>query len=63
VLRHTLGTPTADDVVVFQDDDDYFFVNVSRTRTGRCRRSCWAIRSCASAAPHEPSPSVASAAS
>ena len=35
VWRHTLGTPTADDVLVFQDDDDYFFVSVGRTRTGR----------------------------
>ncbi|MGZ8733747.1 MAG: S9 family peptidase [Acidimicrobiia bacterium] len=35
VLRHTLGTPTSHDVVVFRDDDEYFFVNVERTRTGR----------------------------
>ena len=35
VWRHTLGTPTGDDVLVYQDDDEYFFVNVSRTRTGR----------------------------
>lgn len=34
VLRHTLGTPTSDDVVVFHDDDEYFFVNVERTLTG-----------------------------
>jgi oligopeptidase B len=35
VWRHTLGTPTADDVLVYEDEDEYFFVNVGRTRTGR----------------------------
>jgi len=35
VWRHTLGTPTTDDVIVFQEDDDRFYVSVSRARTGR----------------------------
>ena len=30
VWRHTLGTPTADDLLVFQEDDDRFFVSASR---------------------------------
>ena len=28
VWRHTLGTPAADDVLVFQEDDERFFVGV-----------------------------------
>ena len=35
VWRHTLGTPAADDVLVFQEDDDRFFVAVDREKTGR----------------------------
>ena len=35
VWRHTLGTPTHDDVLVFQEDDERFFVHAFRTRTGR----------------------------
>ncbi len=35
VWRHTLGSPASDDALVFQEDDDRFFVSVSRTRTGR----------------------------
>ena len=35
VWRHTLGSPASDDVLVFQEDDDRFFVSVSRARTGR----------------------------
>ncbi len=35
VWRHTLGTPAADDVLVYQEDDDRFYVGVSRTRSGR----------------------------
>ncbi len=34
VWRHTLGTPTTDDVLVYQDDDDRFFVGVARARSG-----------------------------
>jgi oligopeptidase B len=35
VWRHRLGTPAADDVLVFQEDDDRFYVGVARTRSGR----------------------------
>jgi oligopeptidase B len=35
VWRHVLGTPTSDDVLVFQEDDDRFYVSVGRTRSGR----------------------------
>jgi oligopeptidase B len=35
VLRHTLGTPPADDVVIFRDDDERFDVALSRSRSGR----------------------------
>ena len=35
VWRHTLGTPAADDVVVFRDDDERFYVAIARTRSGR----------------------------
>ena len=35
VWRHTLGTSTDDDVLVYQEDDDRFFVTVARARTGR----------------------------
>jgi len=35
VWRHTLGTPAADDALVFQEDDDRFYVSVGRTSTGR----------------------------
>ncbi len=35
VWRHRLGTPTADDVLVFQEDDERFYVSVERTRSGR----------------------------
>jgi oligopeptidase B len=35
VWRHTLGTAADDDTLVFQEDDDRFYVSVGRTRTGR----------------------------
>ncbi len=35
VWRHTVGTPTAHDVLVHQEDDDRFFVAITRARTGR----------------------------
>jgi oligopeptidase B len=35
VWRHELGTPTADDVLVFQEDDERFFVEVELTRSER----------------------------
>jgi oligopeptidase B len=35
IWRHTLGTPAADDVLVFQEDDDRYYVGVGRTRSGR----------------------------
>ncbi len=35
IWRHTLGAPAADDVLVFQEDDDRFYVGVGRTRSGR----------------------------
>ncbi len=35
VLRHRLGAPPADDVVVFRDDDERFDVAISRSRSGR----------------------------
>lgn len=34
VWRHSLGSPTTDDVLVYEDADDHFFVSVGRTRTG-----------------------------
>ena len=35
VWRHTIGTRTEADVLVYQEDDDRFFVSVERARTGR----------------------------
>ena len=35
IWRHALGTPADDDVLVFQEDDDRFYVSVGRTRSGR----------------------------
>jgi oligopeptidase B len=35
IWRHTLGTPVDDDVLVFQEDDDRFYVSISRFRSGR----------------------------
>ena len=35
VWRHALGTPAADDVLVFEEADERFFVSVDRTRSGR----------------------------
>jgi oligopeptidase B len=35
VLRHVLGTPPADDVVIFRDDDERFDVALARSRSGR----------------------------
>ncbi|MFI5045650.1 MAG: S9 family peptidase [Acidimicrobiia bacterium] len=35
VWRHTIGTPTADDALVYQEDDERFFVSVERSRSGR----------------------------
>ena len=35
VWRHALGTPTDDDVLVYQEDDERFEVHVGRTLTGR----------------------------
>jgi oligopeptidase B len=34
VWRHTLGAPTADDVLVYQEDDERFFLGVDRSRSG-----------------------------
>ncbi len=33
VLRHVLGAPTEDDVVVYEDPDDRFYVSVHKTRS------------------------------
>ncbi len=35
IWRHTLGTAADDDVLVFQEDDDRFYVSVGRARSGR----------------------------
>ena len=35
VWRHRLGTPPADDTLVFREDDERFFVDVGRARSGR----------------------------
>ncbi len=35
VWRHVIGTPTSDDVVVHQEDDERFFVSVGLTRSNR----------------------------
>jgi oligopeptidase B len=35
IWRHRVGTPASDDVLVFQEDDDRFYVGVARTRSGR----------------------------
>jgi oligopeptidase B len=35
VWRHTLGTPPTDDVRVFREADERFFLGVERTRSGR----------------------------
>src|SRR5262249_49599387 len=35
VWRHRLGTAPSDDALVFQEDDDRFYVGVARTRSGR----------------------------
>jgi oligopeptidase B len=35
IWRHALGTDAGDDVLVFQEDDDRFYVSVGRTRSGR----------------------------
>ena len=35
VWRHRLGTAASDDTLVFQEDDDRFYVAVGRTRSGR----------------------------
>jgi oligopeptidase B len=35
IWRHVLGGAAADDVLVFQDDDEHFFVSVGPTRTQR----------------------------
>jgi oligopeptidase B len=35
VWRHALGTPVDDDELVFQEDDERFFIDVGRARTGR----------------------------
>jgi len=34
VWRHELGTPSSDDVLVFQEEDERFFVTLGRTRSG-----------------------------
>ncbi|MET0628944.1 MAG: S9 family peptidase [Acidimicrobiia bacterium] len=34
IWRHEIGTPTSADVLVYQEDDDRFFVSVTRARTG-----------------------------
>ena len=35
VLRHTVGTPAADDVLVYEEQDPGFYVGVSQTQSGR----------------------------
>lgn len=35
IWRHTVGAPASDDMLVFQEDDDRFYVSVARTRTDR----------------------------
>ena len=35
IWRHRLGTPSGDDVLVRQEDDDRFYASVGRTRTGQ----------------------------
>ena len=35
VWRHTLGTPADDDVLVLREDDEYFTLEIERTRSGR----------------------------
>ncbi|MCU1588107.1 MAG: protease [Frankiales bacterium] len=35
VWRHTLGTPATDDVLVFQEDDESFFLGIDRTKDGQ----------------------------
>jgi oligopeptidase B len=35
VWRHRLGTPIHDDALVFQEDDERYYVSVERTRSGR----------------------------
>ena len=35
VWRHRVGTPSSDDVLVFEDPDERYYVSVDRTRTGR----------------------------
>ena len=35
VWRHTIGTAASTDVLVFQEDDERYYVSVDRTRTGR----------------------------
>jgi oligopeptidase B len=35
VWRHRLGSPPGDDRLVFREDDERFFVSISRTRSGR----------------------------
>ncbi|MFN8036596.1 MAG: S9 family peptidase [Acidimicrobiia bacterium] len=34
VWRHTVGTPAAADVLVYEEPDDHYYVNVGRTRSG-----------------------------
>ncbi len=34
IWRHRVGTPASDDVLVFQEDDERYYVSVDRTRTG-----------------------------
>ena len=35
IWRHTIGSPATDDVLVYTETDDRFYVGVGRTRTGR----------------------------
>jgi len=35
IWRHQVGAPVTDDALVFQEDDDRFYVGVGRTRSGR----------------------------
>ena len=35
VWRHVVGTPTDDDVLVLQEDDERFYLSVHRARSGR----------------------------
>ena len=63
VWRHRLGTDPAEDVIVHQEDDDRFFCEVERTRSGGFHRHRPALggdvgdpASCGPTTPRAPSP-------